>query len=74
MKETDKEHQEIGKELEDLPECIWPFTYIFNKKKFVKLLERREQDYKINVLENMPKELNTKAYTIIVKDVKCSLH
>jgi len=27
---------------EDLPEYIWPFTHLFNKKKFEKLLERRE--------------------------------
>ena len=37
----------IGKEpnktnLKDLPEYIRPFTYLFNKKKFKKLLERRE--------------------------------
>ena len=45
MKEQD--NGEIGKELdktnpEDLPEYIRPFTYLFNKKKFEKLLERRE--------------------------------
>jgi len=27
---------------EDLPEYIWPFTHLFNKKKFEKLLERCE--------------------------------
>jgi len=40
----DKEHQEIGKEpdqinLEDLLEYIRLFTHLFNKKKFEKLLE-----------------------------------
>jgi len=28
--------------LEDLPEYIRPFTHLFNKKKFEKLLKRRE--------------------------------
>ena len=27
---------------EDLPEYIWSFTHLFNKKKFEKLLERQE--------------------------------
>jgi len=40
----DKEHQEIGKKLgltnlEGLPEYIWLFMYLFNKKKFEKLSE-----------------------------------
>jgi len=47
MDNQDKEYQEIGKKLnlinlEDLPDYIWPFTYLFNKKKFEKLLERRK--------------------------------
>jgi len=47
MKIIDKEHQEIGKEfdltdLKNLPEYIQPFTYLFNKKKFKKLLKQRE--------------------------------
>ena len=42
---TEQENREIGKELdktnpEDLLEYIQPFTYLFNKKKFEKLLER----------------------------------
>jgi len=42
LEETDKEHQEIGKEPdstnpENLPEYIQPFIYLFNKKKFKKL-------------------------------------
>ena len=40
----DNRQQKIGKELdptnlEDLPEYIWLFTHLFNKKKFEKLLE-----------------------------------
>ena len=35
-KEPDKTNSE------DLPEYIWPFTHLFNKKKFEKLPERRE--------------------------------
>jgi len=27
---------------EDLPDYIWPFTHLFNKKKFEKVLERCE--------------------------------
>ena len=57
MEETNKRHQEIGKEpdpmnLEDLPECIWSFTHLFSKKKFEKLLEKREWNHKINLLED----------------------
>ena len=41
---TEQDNGEIGKEpdktnLEDLPEYIRPFTHLFNKKKFKKLLE-----------------------------------
>ena len=41
----DKDNSEIGKEPdktnpEDLPDYIRPFTHLFNKKKFEKLLER----------------------------------
>ena len=43
---------------------------MFNKKKFEKLLEQRKWDHKINLLENVPKKLNTKAYAIIVKKDK----
>jgi len=41
---------------------------LFNKKKFKKLTEQREWDHKINLLEDVPKELNTKAYIMIVKE------
>ena len=41
--------------------------YLFNKKKFKKLPERQEWDYKINLIEEASKELNAKAYTITLK-------
>ena len=71
----DKEYQKIGKKSdsknsEDLPEYIQPFIHLFNKKKFEKLPEQREQDHKINLLKDVPKKLNIKAYTIIVKEDK----
>ena len=75
MKDMDKEHQEISKEFnsmnsEDLPEYIWLFTYLFNKKKFEKLPEQRKWDHEINLLEDVLKGLNTKAYKMIVKKDK----
>ena len=71
----DKEQQEIGKELdpmnpEDLLEYIWPFTYLFNKKKFKKLPERQEWDHKINLTEDTSKELNAKDYVMTIKEDK----
>ena len=73
--EKDKKQQEIGKEpdlmnLEDLPDYIRPFTYLFNKKKFEKLPDRREWDYEINLTENASKELNAKAYAMTIKEDK----
>ena len=73
METQDKNKSDIGKELdsmnpEDLLEYIWPFTHLFNKKKFKKLLERREWDYKINLTEEVPKELNAKAYAMTIKE------
>ena len=41
--------------------------HLFNKKKFEKLLERREWDHKINLTDEVPKELNAKAYTMTIK-------
>ena len=69
---TEQDNSEIGKELdktnlEDLPDYIWPFTYLF-KKKFEKLPERHEWDHKINLMEEAPKELNAKAYTMTIKE------
>ena len=54
-----KDNGEIGKEPdktnpEDLPDYIQPFTHLFNKKKFKKLLERHEWDHKINVMDEAP--------------------
>ena len=47
MKSTAQDNGKIGKEPdktnpEDLPEYIQPFTHLFNKKKFEKLLEQCE--------------------------------
>ena len=71
MKEQD--NGKIGKELdkinpEDLSEYIQPFTYLFNKKKFEKLPERREWDHEINLMDKAPKELNTKTYIMMLKE------
>ena len=68
----EQDNGEIGKEPDktnpkDLPDYIQPFTHLFNKKKFEKLLERREWDYEINLTEEAPKELNTKAYVMTLK-------
>ena len=41
---------------------------MFNKKKFEKLLDQREWDHKINLMEKTSKELNAKAYTITIKE------
>jgi len=69
----EQDNSKIGKEqdktnLEDLPDYIRPFTYLFNKKKFEKLPERYEWDHKINLTEEAPKELNAKAYVITLKE------
>ena len=45
MGKIEQNNGKIGKEPdktnpEDLPDYIWPFTHLFNKKKFEKLLER----------------------------------
>ena len=40
---------------------------MFNKKKFKKLLERREWDHEINLIEEVPKELNAKVYAMTIK-------
>ena len=56
--------------LKDLSEYIWPFTHLFNKKKFEKLLEKQEWDHEINLTEDVSKELNAKAYTITTKEDK----
>ena len=69
----EQDNREIGKEQdkmnpEDLPEYIWPFTHLFNKKKFKKLPERCEWDHEINLIDKAPKELNAKAYAMTLKE------
>jgi len=73
MDTKEQDNGEIGKELnktnpENLPDYMRPFTYLFNKKKFEKLLERHEWDYEINLTEEAPKELNAKAYAMTLKE------
>ena len=68
-----QDNGEIGKELDktnpkNLLEYIWPFTYLFNKKKFEKLLERQKWDHKINLMDEASKELNAKAYVMTLKE------
>ena len=41
---------------------------MFNKKKFEKLPEYREWDHEINLTEEAPRELNTKAYAMMIKE------
>ena len=75
MDTQDKGQQEIGKKpdltnLEDLPEYIQLFIHLFNKKKFKKLLEQWKQDYEINLMEEVLKKLNAKAYAMTIKEDK----
>ena len=47
METTEQNNRQIGKKpdrtnLEDLPEYIWSFMHLFNKKKFEKLPEKCE--------------------------------
>ena len=68
----EQNNREISKEPdnmnpEDLSNYIQSFTYLFNKKKFKKLPERYEWDYKINLTDKTPRELNEKAYTMTLK-------
>jgi len=41
---------------------------LFNKKKFEKLPERQEWDHEINLMNEAPKELNTKVYAMTLKE------
>jgi len=73
MKTKEQNNGEIGKEPdktnpEDLPDYIQLFMHLFNKKKFEKLPERCEWDYEINLMEEAPKKLNTKAYAMTLKE------
>ena len=70
---TKQDNRKIGKKpnqtnLENLSEYIQPFTHLFNKKKFEKLLEQREQDYEINLTKEVPKKLNVKVYAMTIKE------
>jgi len=69
----EQDNSKIGKKPdktnpEDLPKYIWPFTHLFNKKKFKKLLKRRKWDHEINLTEEAPRELNAKAYAMTLKE------
>jgi len=73
MDTTEQDNSKISKKSDktnskDLPDHIQSFMYLFNKKKFEKLPKRREWDYKINLMEEAPKKLNTKAYTMTLKE------
>jgi len=73
MNNKEQDNGEIGKKPDktnpkNLSEYIQPFTHLFNKKKFEKLPERREWDHEINLMDEAPKELNAKAYTMTLKE------
>ena len=73
METTTTDNDKVGKEPDktnpkDLPDYIRPFTHLFNKKKFEKLLERRKWDHEINLTNEAPKELNAKAYAMTLKE------
>ena len=75
MENKEQDNGKIGKKPdttnpEDLPKYIYPFTHLFNKKKFKKLLEQWEWDHKINLMEETSKEWNAKAYVMTVKEEK----
>ena len=73
MEIMEQNNGKIGKELdktnpEDLLEYIWPFMHLFNKKKFEKLPERHKWNYEINLMEEVSRELNAKAYAMTLKE------
>ena len=73
METKEQDNGEIEKEqnrtnLENLPDYIQLFTYLFNKKKFEKLPERWEWDHEINLIKEVFKELNAKAYVMTLKE------
>jgi len=73
METTTQNNGEIGKKLdktdpEDLLDYIQLLTHLFNKKKFKKLPERRKWDHKINLTDEALCKLNTKAYTMTLKE------
>ena len=75
MEHKEQDNSKIGKESnvtnqEDLSKYIQPFIYLFNKKKFEKLLEWREWNHEINLMEEAPKKLNAKAYAMTIEEEK----
>ena len=42
--------------------------HLFNKKKSEKLLKRCEWNHEINLMEEVPRKLNAKAYTMTLKE------
>ena len=73
IKTMAQNNSKIGKKpdktnLEDLSEYIQPFTHLFNKNKFEKLLEQYEWDHKINLMKGTLSKLNAKAYTMTLKE------
>jgi len=73
METMEQNNGEIRKEPdktnpEDLPDYIRPFMHLFNKKKFEKLLERCKWNHEINLIEEAPRKLDTKAYAITLKE------
>ena len=71
-KTTTQDNREIGKEPDktnprDLQDYIQSFMHLFNKKKFKKLPERHEWNYKINLMDKAPQELNANAYIMTLK-------
>jgi len=44
------------------------FHAFIQQEKFEKLLERYEWDHKINLTDEAPQELNTKAYAMTLKE------
>ena len=44
--------------------------HLFNKRKFEKLLDKREWDHEINLMKEAPKKLNAKAYPMTLKEEK----
>ena len=73
METTTQDNSKIGKKPDktnpdDLPEYIWSFTHLFNKKKFEKLPERCKWDHEINLMDKALRELNVKAYTMTLKE------
>ena len=73
MKIIKQDNGEIGKEPDNinpkyLLDYIQLFIHLFNKKKFEKLPERCKQDHKINLMKEVFRELNVKAYAITLKE------